>query len=84
MEENIEDDDLDGLPLDGAALLKTAIKSLKKDEEDIDGIPSNVFNNIIISFRSMGMLCSQISAKGRCTKTFKKSIKLSLKYSDII
>ncbi|KAL0272337.1 UNVERIFIED_CONTAM: hypothetical protein PYX00_005352 [Menopon gallinae] len=39
LEENIEDDDLDGLPLDGAALLKTAIKSLKKDEEDIDGIP---------------------------------------------
>lgn len=33
------------MPLDGAALLKTAIKSLKKDDEDIDGIPSKLIKN---------------------------------------
>lgn len=38
-EDGADDEDLDGQPLDGAALLKTAFKRMQR-HDDIDGIPS--------------------------------------------
>lgn len=41
-----ESEDLDGVPLDGAALLKTAMKH-RPVEDDIDGIPCKFYLQII-------------------------------------
>lgn len=43
--DNPDNEDLDGIPLDGAALLKHAYDDTPPGNSDIDGIPCKFFNS---------------------------------------